>query len=128
MDIEKLPKFTCHFCLNSKFNDKLYKICHKPLYKTNVSAIVYCHKDCLPKYHDIFNDFLNKNNIKLDIDTFIHKKIFISNTLLSINKESENEFNKGLSSLEKMSEKYKIDNYFYKDYLEFLICISYWNF
>lgn len=122
MNIEKLPKLTCHFCLHTKYNDKLYKISPKK----NLN-ILYCHKNCLNKYKEVFNIFLDSNNINLDLDKLISKKMIISNTLFTINNESEIEFNKGLNNLETFSKKYKIEDTLFKYYLEFIICISYWD-
>lgn len=128
MNYEKIPKYTCNFCLNTKFNDKLYKIAPKEIIKTNKLGIIYCHKHCLTKFKEVFKLFLDTNKIELDLEKLISKKMILSNTIFCVNEEFEMAFSKGLENIEKMSKKYKIDNNLVKNYLEFLICISYWNF
>lgn len=123
MSYEKLPKYTCDFCLKTTFGDNLYEIA-PPL--THSHGTLYCHKQCIPEFKKIFLEFLNTINYKgelRNIDELISKKQIKSNQLFNINDYPYNSLYKSLENLEHLPYNRKLLD----THLSFLMCIGFWT-
>ena len=120
---EKLPKYTCDFCMKTQIGDYLYKIC-PPL--THSLGILHCHKQCLPEFKKIFLDFLTSIHYKgelKNIDNIISKKHIRINDIFNINDYPFNQLYKSLDYIDHLPYNRSLLN----SHLSFLMCIGFWE-
>ena len=120
---EKLPKYTCDFCLKTKFGEYLYKI-SPPI--THSLGILYCHKQCLPEFKKIFLEFLNSiryNGELRNIENLISKKQIRMNDIFNINDYPFKELYESLDNINHLPYNRNLLN----SHLSFLMCLGFWE-